>query len=133
MTYPEGRKTIFLDIDGTIIKHPGDYCLIFKNADKNKLLPGVKEMFLEWEREGSFIILTTGRKECLRELTEKQLLSHGLFWDMLIMGIGNGPRLLINDLKPDGRVAGFAINVERNKGLRWIKPVDHRAGPPHDK
>lgn len=115
--YPEGRKTIFLDIDGTIIKHPGEYSLIFTDTNNNELLPGVQEVFLEWEREGSTIILTTGRKECLRTLTEKQLLSHGLFWDYLIMNIGNGPRLLINDQKPNGDLSAFAINIPRNKGL----------------
>lgn len=121
-TYVEGRKTIFLDIDGTIIKHPGSFLSIISDADNNELLPGVKEMFTKWEAEGSFIVLTTGRKESMREMTEKQLRGYGLFWDMLLMGINNGPRVLINDRKPDGRTTAFAINLSRNTGLSDMLP-----------
>jgi hypothetical protein len=118
--YIEGRKTIFLDIDGCIIEHPGNFLHIISRVHDNALLPGVLEMFTKWEAEGSCIVLTTGRKECMRALTEQQLRSYGLFWDMLIMGINNGPRLLINDRKPDGRTTAFAINLTRNTGLSDI-------------
>ena len=47
------------------------------------------------------IILTTGRKEGMRRITEQQLESAGIVYDKLIMGIGGGARVLINDLKPD--------------------------------
>ena len=130
--YPEGRKTIFLDIDGTILRFKGTYSDAIKNPHLRTLLKGTVELFLEWEAEGSYIVLTTARKECLREITEKQLLDHGLFWDQLIMGLGNGPRLLINDRKPNGDNSAYVINVQRNEGLVNIKP-NPKAGPPHDK
>jgi hypothetical protein len=36
------------------------------------------------------------------------------------MGIGGGERIVINDNKPDGRQTAFAINLERNKGIKDI-------------
>ena len=91
-------KTIFCDIDGTLIEHfpPGSNFHEFSP----KVLPGVTEKILEWDKKGYRIILTTGRKESMRKFTEKQLEQVGIFYDMLIMGIGGGVRVLINDYKP---------------------------------
>jgi hypothetical protein len=41
----------------------------------------------------------------------------GIFYDKLIMGVGGGPRIIINDNKPDGRETAFAYSLERNKGI----------------
>jgi hypothetical protein len=82
-----------------------------------ELLEGTIEKLLEWDKKGYNIILTTGRKEGMRTQTERQLQEVGIFYDQLIMGIGGGPRVLINDNKPDGKEAAFAVNVERNKGI----------------
>ena len=40
-----------------------------------------------------------------------------LNYDQLIMGIGGGQRVLINDLKPDGSLTAGAINLNRNQGI----------------
>jgi hypothetical protein len=110
------KKTIFLDIDGCIIKHTGDMNQQIENP--GELLPGVKEKFVEWDRAGHTIILTTGRRESLRAVTEAMLLKLGLFYDQLIMGLPRGPRVLINDFKPgnDANMA-WGICVPRNEGL----------------
>ncbi len=107
--------TIFLDIDGTILKYQGKLSAI--STHPASILPGVLEKLDEWEGMGCQIILTTGRKESLRRLTEQQLTLLGIFYDQLIMGIGGGPRHLVNDKKPDGRITAFAHNVERDGGL----------------
>ena|SRR5581483_9684758 len=109
-------KSIFLDIDGTVFVHHGSLSDQISKAPV--LLSGVKEKFSEWESKGYLIILVTGRKESMRSLTEKQLADHGLFFDQLIMGIGGGVRVLINDLKSDATYeTAIAVNVERNKGI----------------
>jgi len=36
------------------------------------------------------------------------------------MGVGGGPRIVINDNKPNGQETAFAINLERNKGINDI-------------
>ena len=112
-------KTIICDIDGTLVEHMSPHKACHPDS-KMILLPGTIDKLLEWERSGYRIILLTGRKESMRQVTEQQLKEVGIFYDLLIMGIGGGVRYLINDYKPDGTEAAFAINIERNKGIKNI-------------
>lgn len=105
--------TIFLDIDGCIFEHPG-------NPNPHtvyppKLLDGVTEKLNEWVMNDYKIVLVTGRKECTRKETEDQLRYCGITWDHLIMGLGGGVRVLINDSKPNhkGNTA-IAYTIKRN-------------------
>ena len=116
MNLNEFPETIICDIDGCILKHQGDLCNM--NCNSPELLPNVKEMFDSWDKKGNRIVLLTGRKESMREITEKQLKSFGLFWDFLIMGATRGRRVLINDKKPNIKEdTAIAINLIRDKGL----------------
>lgn len=116
-------KTIICDIDGTLTTHEGGVCLAAKKdkGDFTDLLKGTLKQFEEWELKGYKIILITGRKESMRKNTESFLASLGIFYDQLIMGVGGGVRVLINDRKSDGRDTAFAINVDRNEGLEGIE------------
>ena len=113
-------KTIFCDIDGTLIEH----CMPSASTSLTyeiKPLPGTLEKLSEWDRNGYNIILTTGRRESMRSATEAQLAKAGIFYDQLIMGIGSGCRYIINDIKTDGTRTAYAINLERNKGIDSIQ------------
>ena len=114
-------KTIFCDIDGTLIKHHGS--LSKQIINKPEILEGTLKILDNWDRLCYNIILVTGRKESLRKLTEQQLTSLGIVYDQLIMGLGGGPRYLINDLKPnfEGMQTAVAINLTRNKGISDVK------------
>jgi hypothetical protein len=114
------KYTIFCDIDGVLMFHhyPDETC---KEDYKPLELFGSSKKILEWVRAGHTIVLTTGRKESMRSVTEKQLSSLGIVYDHLIMGLTSGPRYLINDIKPDGTETAHAINIERNKGLGDVK------------
>jgi len=113
--------TIFSDIDGTILKHYGSTMAVAMKNGKAEILPGVREKFEEWDLKGYNIILTTGRRESMREVTEEQLSRFGIIYDNLIMGIGGGKRYLINDTKPDDdEPTCFGITVKRNAGLKGI-------------
>jgi len=112
-------KTIFCDIDGTLIKHHG--AVSQQIAHRPEILDGILEKLDSWDRACYNIILTTGRKESLRDMTEKQLNSLGIIYDQLIMGLGGGTRILINDLKPDSdEPTAIAINLKRNKGIKNV-------------
>jgi len=112
-------KTIFCDIDGTLLLHHGD--IITNYQDKPIILPGVAENIKQWEKNNYTIILTTGRKECVREQTELQLLKMGIIYDKLIMGLTNGDRVLINDKKINsGRNTAYSVNLVRNQGMSHI-------------
>jgi hydroxymethylpyrimidine pyrophosphatase-like HAD family hydrolase len=112
-------KTVFIDIDGTLISHSGS---LIGQMKKPELLPGTLEKLLEWDRNGYNIILTTGRRESMRKKTKKQLSELGIFYDKLIMGIGGGTRIIINDRKPNSTDdTCFAINIDRNQGIENIE------------
>jgi quercetin dioxygenase-like cupin family protein len=112
-------KTIFCDIDGTLLEHHGD--IIYNYQKEPKLLPNTLENIKQWEKNNYTIVLTTGRKECLREITENQLVKLGVIFDKLIMGLPNGDRILINDKKPNGiENTAYAINLVRNKGMSQV-------------
>jgi ribonucleotide monophosphatase NagD (HAD superfamily) len=112
-------KTIICDIDGTLIKHNTPNISALESYVP-ELLEGTLDKLNEWERNGYNIILLTGRKESMRQVTEKQLSQLGIYYDQLIMGVGGGTRYLINDYKPDGKESAFAVNVERNIGIKNI-------------
>ena len=113
--------TIFCDIDGTLVKHDPPY-ITCKEDYKMILLDGTLEKLEEWDRSGYNIILTTGRRESMRKQTEIQLSNIGIFYDQLIMGIGGGKRIIINDRKPNKEENyAHAINLTRNKGIKNVK------------
>jgi hypothetical protein len=115
------RKTIHLDIDGTILFQPGRTLTdIITSFEDTKVLDGAVELFNKWRDEGNYIILESARCPTLREHTLEQLRRVGLFCDQLILGITNGPRYIINNRKRDGLNTAYAINVEPNEGLKGI-------------
>jgi hydroxymethylpyrimidine pyrophosphatase-like HAD family hydrolase len=115
----QSKPTIFCDIDGTLVVHQPLSISSSKNHQMI-LLPETIEKITEWDRKGYKLILVTGRKECMRKATEKQLASVGIFYDQLIMGVGGGVRYLINDRKPNGDEACFSISLDRNTGVKDI-------------
>jgi len=113
------KKTIFLDIDGCLIKHQGELSKTILNPVE--ILPGTLEKLNEWDANGYKVILTTGRKESMRELTKKQLQNEGIFYDQLIMGLNRGERIIINDKKPNNNMCvAKAIQIKRNNGIKLI-------------
>ena len=127
MNTPDLPKTIFVDIDGTIIKHHGglenSLNELLKPDYKPELLENVQERIWEWDGKDYTAILTTGRKESSRRITEKQLEELGIVYDQLIMGIGPGPRVLINDMDPNYPETKMAtgITLSRDEGIGSTK------------
>ena len=121
MSYIDKRPaTIFCDIDGTLVNHskPTDAQL---PSHELILLEGTIEKLLEWDKLGYNIILTTGRKESLRKVTQDQLEKVGIIYDQLIMGIGGGKRYLINDFKENSNEPyAYSIDIKRNSGIKNI-------------
>jgi ribonucleotide monophosphatase NagD (HAD superfamily) len=122
-------KTIFCDIDGTLLYHHSDG-LSGQCAHTAQILPGVIEKINEWQANGFTIVLTTGRRESQRRQTEAQLQDLGVFWDHMVMGLPSGERIIINDLKPGKKMSHLsdkknrtaqAICVERNVGIEGVE------------
>ena len=110
------RRTIIVDLDGCIIKHKesGPHQQWYGSQ---QLLPGVKEAFAEWESESACIVIMTARPECTRKSLERILDHLEIFYEQLIMGVGHGERILINDSKPFGPKSAQAWVLPRNEGL----------------
>ena len=117
---PKGRRTYFLDIDGTLL----EYTMSFEESMVAKELPALpqaKEKTQEWHCRGDMIVLTTARPESARPITELQLHTAGIVYDRLIMGLGSGVRVLVNDVRPSQPDKAVSYNVKRNvDGLTFI-------------
>ena len=114
------RKAIFCDIDGTILKHHGNTNGVIKK--KPKLLKGVLERFDHWDERGYCIILITGRRESVRDITEATLVNSGIPFDVLLMGHADTGRILINDVSNAGQCKAHAISLPRDAGFYgWLE------------
>ena len=114
-------KTIFCDIDGTLVKHMSPDKAA-NTSSSMELLNKKKKKINEWDKLGYNIILTTGRRESMREQTVKQLSEVGIVYDQLVMGIGGGDRYVVNDRKLDSeRDTAYAVNLKRNTGVSTLK------------
>jgi hydroxymethylpyrimidine pyrophosphatase-like HAD family hydrolase len=114
-------KTIFCDIDGTILRQ-----VDFNELNENKfeVLSGAREKFREWIEAGHHIVITTARPESLRGLTVRQLGNAGFQFHQLVMGIGREERILINNnsSKDPQRDRAIGVPVLRDNGfanLEW--------------
>ena len=113
-------KTIFCDLDGTLVKHSNPVDV--QNPDLElEVLPETHNKLREWDSKGYHIIITTGRKESGRESTIKQLQRAGIVYDQLVMGFGGANRYIINDTKPNSdEPTAFAVVVKRNEGVENV-------------
>ena len=121
MKREQGFKTIFSDIDGTLIKQ-----VRFEDLDPNvvNVLPGVAEKMNEWYEAGHHIVLTTARPWNLELITKQQMEIAGIRYHQIVMGIGREERILINNnsSKDPQRNRAFGVPVLRDGGfenLEW--------------
>lgn len=113
------RKTVFCDIDGTLFYHRDSLAEMIRG--KADVLPGVEFKLQEWREKDYYIVLTTARPEGTRMATVRQLSDAGIYFDQLVMGLPVGPRVVINDRKPDGTDTAQGVCIERNKGLLHVQ------------
>lgn len=122
MKEEQGFKTIFSDIDGTLIEQ-----VRFEELNPNvvNVLNGVKEKMDEWYEMGYYIVLTTARPEGLREITVQQMKIAGISYHQLVMGIGREERILINNNSggDPNRDRALSVAVKRDAGFNnsdWV-------------
>lgn len=117
-------KTLFIDIDGTILKHQHTISDVYHRDAE--ILPGVVSKINEWDSQGHKIILVTARKESTRDITEYQLRQFGIAWDQLVMGVGGGTRVLVNDKLDKNDVdRAIGVNVVTDRGFSSISWEDY--------
>ena len=107
--------TLFVDIDGTLVKYRK-----FSQLHESKLEPIQDTInFINSQYDsGSIVIITTARTEKYRHFTVLELNEIGVKWHQLVMECGRGIRVVINDKDPDNPIdRAIGINLERDKGF----------------
>ena len=108
-----------MDIDGTLVKYRK-----FEELSTAKLEPiqEVVDFINKSYDDGCHIVITTARTEPYRLFTKQELEKIGLKYHQIIMGLGRGTRIVINDKDPDkpnlDRAVG--LNLTRNEGFKNI-------------
>jgi len=114
----EKKSTIFCDIDGTIFKYRkfGTY-----EETLPEVIPSTLEYLNQEKAKGSYIVLTSARPEMLIGHTMKELIRMKVPFDRLLLGIGRGPRIVINDMDPQNQEPrALSINLIRDEGIKTI-------------
>ena len=106
--------TWLIDLDGTVLLHNGHK----KGGDV--LLPGVLDFWKMLPR-ADHVILMSAREQKYQKLTLDFLHEAGLWWSCALFGLPLGERIILNDAKPSGLLTSFAINLDRDAGMKSIK------------
>lgn len=119
MTKVTKNPTLFVDIDGTLVKYRK-----FSELAESVLTPiqDVIDFVNDHFKNGAVIIITTARPESYRELTEHELNRLGVKYNQIVMNCGRGTRVILNDIDPDKPELprAIGINLERDGGLSEI-------------
>lgn len=107
--------TIFVDLDGTLIRHNYEPFTI-----PDVFLPHSLDRLEAWHKLGHLVVITTARNP-LEAAKPMAIIRQRLVDDVaVIYGCSTGIRVLINDRGQDGQDKAFAVNVDRNKGLDGV-------------
>nr|BAR35051.1 hypothetical protein [uncultured Mediterranean phage uvMED] len=123
--YVRRYKTLFVDIDGTLVKSSGKYTPPYWGETE-----GIKENieFLNklYDTGKVCIILTTARTSDAKEVTLKQLEREGVQYDNIIFDLFHANRTIINDYGTSNPYPTCdAVNIVRNSNdlERFIKDL----------
>jgi len=113
------NPTFFVDIDGTLVMYRK-----FSELDTATLTPiqDVIDLVNEYYDNGSHIVITSARPQEYEVFTKQELEKLGVRYHQLLLGIGRGTRVVLNDKDPENpdlpRAVG--INFNRDKGLEGL-------------
>lgn len=112
------NPTLFVDIDGTLVKYRK-----FSELSTAILTPiqDVVDYVNDHYNSGSVIIITTARPYNYELFTKQELDSLGVKYHQLVMNCGRGTRVVLNDLDPENSVQrAVGINFVRDGGFASI-------------
>ena len=114
------HPTFFVDIDGTIVKYRK-----FNELSTAILTPiqDVIDFINKSYDEGSHIVITTARPQSFELMTKQELDKLGVKYHQMIMGIGRGTRVVLNDKDPDAPdiPRAWGINFIRDQGFKDVE------------
>jgi hypothetical protein len=114
------HPTFFVDIDGTIVKYRK-----FSELSTATLTPiqDVIDFINKSYDEGCHIVITTARPNNFELFTKQELEKLGVKYHQMIMGIGRGTRIVLNDKDPQAPEIprAWGINFIRDQGFKDIE------------
>ena len=114
------HPTFFVDIDGTIVKYRK-----FSELSTAILTPiqDVIDFINKSYDDGCHIVITTARPQSFELFTKQELEKLGVKYHQILMGIGRGTRVVLNDKDPDAPELprAWGINFTRDEGLKDIE------------
>jgi len=120
------RGTVFCDIDGTIVAHEDkpSYTAL------PRILPGSREKLARWIADGYCVILCTARSSAEEPMLVAALRRLDIPFHRISTGLPSGPRVVINDRKPDAMFTSQALSLEiaRNEGIGHLE-LPHSEAP----
>jgi hydroxymethylpyrimidine pyrophosphatase-like HAD family hydrolase len=110
------NPTFFVDIDGTLVQYRK-----FNELSTSILTPiqEVIDTINEYYDNGSHIVITTARPEEYETFTKDELEKIGVKYHQIIMGIGRGTRVVLNDKDPENPDIPRALGINLNRDLGW--------------
>jgi hypothetical protein len=113
------NPTLFVDIDGTLVKYRK-----FSELSESVLTPiqDVIDFVNDHYDNGSVVLITTARPSSYELFTKQELEKIGVKYHQLIMNCGRGTRVILNDKDPENPMLDRAvgINLIRDLGLKHI-------------
>ena len=123
-SYKSSFATIFIDIDGVLVKNSGKY-FSPKWGETEAILPN-QELIDGLHDTGRVeIILTTSRDPEFEQVTRDQLKALGIKYHRLLMGLMHCRRIIINDFGDSNPYPSCSsINIKRNDSTHLRKMID---------
>jgi hydroxymethylpyrimidine pyrophosphatase-like HAD family hydrolase len=112
------NPTLFVDIDGTLVKYRK-----FSELSESILTPiqDVIDFVNEQYDNGAIIIITTARPSSYNLFTKQELEKIGVNYHQLVMDCGRGTRVVLNDMDPKNPIQrAVGINFVRDGGFEPI-------------
>ena len=88
--------------------------------------------FLESIPRRDMIIFLTARSDYEKPHTMRFLRENNVRYDHIIFNAGEGERIMINDMKPDGLVTAYAVNTVRDRFCKTEFITDSTMGTRFD-
>lgn len=110
------NPTFFVDIDGTIVQYRK-----FNELDTAILTPiqEVIDTVNKYYDEGAIIVVTTARPNSFELFTKQELEKIGLKYHQLVMDLGRGTRVILNDKDPENPDIPRALGINLNRDKGW--------------
>lgn len=106
-------RTWFLDFDGTLVLQKSYL------SDMDYIMPETLDFFRNHVREDDRVVITTAREgEEHRDRISRFMSAYGLKCDLIICDLPTGPRIVVNDTKPDGTATAHGVRLKRDAGIK---------------